>query len=609
MMLGIALSAQNKNNADNGKNKDKDKVQEKDSSQGVSDTKISPGASGVKRSIGYKFDENTEATNPGKGIFRYNSEKLPEISWIYVDNIDISGEDQTKWYSTWDDTTGAMGRGRISLAALEGKNIDVFDITGLFVLENSYWKIPVKYVSGSLPFTSATYYCIFERIENKKQDNDKVEKPENQPSIAEEKKPDQPAVVVEEKKPDQPVVVVEEKKPDQPLVVAEEKKPDQPVVVVEEKKPDQAVVVAEEKKPDQPLVVVEEKKPEKPSEIQKEVKPEEPVVIILETKQDKPVEVQQEVKPVQPAITAQKDRQFKQEQKPAKLPQQTKPAKPAQPVEQVQTTQQTQTTQQKQSTAQTQTLPAVQTKPANQQTTQQKPAQTINNNQVTPTNNTAQPTQQQIFRQQPEQPQQQVPASQPANESRQVSAYKALPSVPNIFSGSSGSNSSMGFAHGKWYHGIIEVGYSAGLGEYGLSNFRFNFINGIYICPTTSIGLGIGYRRYFDKASDHPDRNLLSGVSQIPVFLDLRTTFTTRKVTPYLAFGIGGAASTASGVSRTEGLFITPSGGIWFNLSDRIAVFAGIAGEMQRIEYELVSDNSHFYKNSTSVSLNVGISF
>ena len=136
LALGISLSAQNKNNADNGKKTNTDKVQDKDTGQGVSDTKITPGASGVKRSIGYKFDNAVEASDPGQGVLRFNSEKLPEVSWIYLDVTDISGEDQNKWYSTWDDTTGAMGRGRISLAALEGKNIDVFDITGLFIKEN-----------------------------------------------------------------------------------------------------------------------------------------------------------------------------------------------------------------------------------------------------------------------------------------------------------------------------------------------------------------------------------------------------------------------------------------------------------------------------------------
>ncbi len=129
---------------------------------------------------------------------------------------------------------------------------------------------------------------------------------------------------------------------------------------------------------------------------------------------------------------------------------------------------------------------------------------------------------------------------------------------------------------------------------------------------SSSIGLGLGYRRYFEK--DMTGHTLFSPKSHIPVFLDLRTSFSTRKITPYLALGIGGSASIVrvnsdSTTTRQEGLFFCPSGGIWFNVSDRFAVFAGIAYEMQRLEYILIADDSHFKKNASSLSLNIGIAF
>jgi hypothetical protein len=166
----------------------------------------------------------------------------------------------------------------------------------------------------------------------------------------------------------------------------------------------------------------------------------------------------------------------------------------------------------------------------------------------------------------------------------------------------------------KCYRGIIELGYAWGVGEYGISNFRFNFINGIMIGRFSSIGLGLGYRRYFTGSENYTDRSLYSPVSQFPVFLDLRTSFSTKRITPYLAVGIGGSAGyieegSDSNTSRQEGLLFSPSGGIWFNVSDRFAVFAGVAYEMQKLEYVLISDNSHYKKNTSSISLNIGIAF
>jgi hypothetical protein len=161
----------------------------------------------------------------------------------------------------------------------------------------------------------------------------------------------------------------------------------------------------------------------------------------------------------------------------------------------------------------------------------------------------------------------------------------------------------------KWYSGIIEVGYALGIGDYGINNFRFNFINGIKIGKYSSIGLGIGYRHYYEENENYTDRYLFSNKDQIPVFLDLRTSFSTRKVTPYIALGIGGSAGIDSTETNQEGLYLSPSAGIWFNITDRFAVFTGIAYELQKLEYVLISDDSHFKKNTSSVSLNIGISF
>src|SRR4030042_3649686 len=138
---------------------------DKDSDSGKPlDTRITPGASGVKRSIGYKFSSVAEDKDPGDGIFRYNKENVASVTWIYVDKNDIKGEDQANWYKTWDDTTGATGRGQIVLVELKGDNVNVFDVTDVFIDGNGYWKFPVKYVSGKLPANDSVYFYVFNRI-------------------------------------------------------------------------------------------------------------------------------------------------------------------------------------------------------------------------------------------------------------------------------------------------------------------------------------------------------------------------------------------------------------------------------------------------------------
>src|SRR5574340_1255744 len=71
------------------------------------ETKITPGASGVKRSIGYRFSSLVQPGNPGSGNFMFNSGTIDKVTYLIVNDIDITGDNQTKWYSTWDDTTGA----------------------------------------------------------------------------------------------------------------------------------------------------------------------------------------------------------------------------------------------------------------------------------------------------------------------------------------------------------------------------------------------------------------------------------------------------------------------------------------------------------------------
>jgi hypothetical protein len=485
------------------------------------DTRITPGASGVKRSIGYRFSTVVSDADPGAGTFRFNKNTISQVSWLYVDNIDIAAEDQSKWYSTWDDTTGATGRGSINIVEKEGKNVIVFNITGVFIRAQGYWKMPVEYISGTLPANGTACYFVFNRITHSKPKPQEGQNPSTQP-----------------------------------------------------------VVVPQPQTYPQPQV-----QPQQQPEPQVQPQPE-------------------------PQVQPQPQPQPQQQPQPQVQPQPEPQGQPqAQPVQTRDTRQTTRAADTRRPAQTTQTVPATQTAPVTQTAPAGQAQQAKPGVQTTEPAQHAQPAQAnpQYYPTPQQPPVQQYQNDQPPVYN-QVSRVNRPADISNPY-----ANADMSGVRGrKWYRGIIELGYALGIGEYGVSNFRFNFINGFMIGRSSSIGLGIGYRRYFEK--DISDMKLYSPKSQVPVFLDLRTSFSTRKVTPYLALGIGGSAgylkvSADSTLTTKEGFYLCPSGGIWFNVSDRFAVFAGLAYELQRLEYILLSDNSHFKKNAGSLSLNIGIAF
>jgi hypothetical protein len=616
LFIGINTYAQKKEVSDTTKQKtqnnlvndtDKQNQADKTDNQVKLDTKISPGASGVKRSISFKFSTILTDSDPGNGIFRFNDNAISKVNYIYLDDIDLSEEDQTRWYSTWDDTTGATGRGQLTLVENEGRNIIVLDVTGVFVDDTGFWKIPVEYVSGGLPADGSTYYYIFNRIAHKK----KQETPENQvtqvvPEVPIISQVTQEVPVTPQVAPEVPVIQVAQEvpvtqvAPEVPVIqVAQEVPvtqvaPEVPVIQVAQEVPVTQIVpevpviqVAQEVPvtqvvPEVPVIQVAQEVPVT------QVVPEVPVIQVA---QEVPVtQVVPEVPVIQVAQEVQVTPQVTQEI--PVTPQVTQEIPDIQVAQEVTVT--PQVTREVPVTPQVTQEVTVTPQVTQEVTVTPQVTQAAQGNQTTQRNQSGQEKQDtQVV-----QSTQKTPSSQPA----QVPRYNQAVSTQNNY-GTTAVN------HKKCYRGIIEIGYALGIGDYGINNFRFNFINGFKLCPSTSLGLGIGYRRYFDKLEDHPDRNLVSSKVQIPVFLDLRTTFTTRKVTPYLALGLGGSSGYSSTGTTKEGFYFSPSGGIWFNISDRFAVFTGIAYEMQKLEYSYVSDDSHFKKSTSSVSLNIGIAF
>jgi hypothetical protein len=559
-------------------------------------THITPNSSGVKRSIGYRFSSDQSDMDPGNGVFRYDSDNPSGITYIFLDNIDISGEDQTKWYSTWDDTTGATARGQLLIVDDKGGNKSILNVSGVFVRKSGYWKIPVEFVSGNMPVDGSVYYYVFNRIAKKQKeihaDQVSAVTQTNQDTIGQKETVSLAAagaVLVSQANNSTQVVqenqVTQEKKENQENELPQKKNENQ---ITQEKKENQGNEIAQVSQGNK------KKKETDWDEVpqgnqQKQVTSTNPG---KEGTQNNQITVPDQGK---------KETQVKQETKVNQIPQNKPVNQPLtvnqgvqnntttqnKPVAQTfivnQAVQNNNTTQVKQETKVNQTP---QNKPVTQTTTTNQSVQNTNTNKV--------------------QQETKVTASTQTVTSSQTSTV----SQTNQYSVYQNSAATQSTRHRKCYRGIIEIGYDLGLGNYGINNFKFNFINGFKIGPYASVGLGIGYRRYYYKNEDHTGRFLVSEVNQVPVFLDLRTSFSGRKLTPYLAVGLGG--STGSGISDTkqEGLYFTASGGIWYNISERLAIFAGIAYDLQRLEFSDTNPYTNNYnKYASSLGINIGISF
>jgi len=584
---------------------------------------ITPGSSGVKRGIGYKFLLRRGDEDPGNGLFRFNDDNVSDVRFIYVDNLDITGEDQTKFYSSWDQTTGATGRGRVTIADANGKVISVFYFKGVFVDGKGFWKLPVEYVSGELPIDGHIYYYVFDRIAQNENPASN-----NQPAPVVPANPVTPVIAVIPDTVVVPVIPVTEVVPVTPVVPVvpvTEVVPVTPVVPVTEVIPVTPVV------PVVPVVPVTEVVPVipvstvNPDTVISQVKPSLPGRPRIKTDTERPDSLANPVVPVNPSkrtvpvkpIDSDAVGNTAKKNIPAEKPKPVIPVSQPLPVTTEKPVNQAPPVIPEKPVTQTNTVSVE--KPVNQPRTerpvtvanQPKPANPVS--QPKPANPVSQPkpavAEKPVIQEKPALPvsqpkpsnpvNQTYPASQ-GNQSYPVPESNRLPSYQRYTGSSSGIS-------GKWYRGIIEAGYGLGVGDYGISNFRLNFINGFKI-GNSSLGLGIGYRRYFTDNNAAP--YLVSKKSVVPVFLDFRTTFSDRKLTPYFALGLGGAASSDTTLAARDRLFFTTSGGIWYNVSDRFAVFAGVAYELQKLEFSDTNPyTGNYRKNSNSISLNIGIAF
>lgn len=133
--------------------------------QGNQGTQGIQGVTGDKGATRYVFSTTITDSDPGNGTIRYNSSTISSVSNIFIDNLDSAGNSQTSWYDTF--TTGGISTNRGTLTIIGNSAgstvVNTFTVTGTVTVAAGYYKIPVTYVSGTLPTNNDNIVLTFSR--------------------------------------------------------------------------------------------------------------------------------------------------------------------------------------------------------------------------------------------------------------------------------------------------------------------------------------------------------------------------------------------------------------------------------------------------------------
>jgi hypothetical protein len=113
------------------------------------------GTTGIRGGVQYTFGASTADSDPGAGNLRFNNATKASITFIYIDILDETGANMTNWYDTWDDSTSSIP-GYITVITNTGSDASVFQVTGAVISAAGYYKIPVAWVSGTIPTAGST---------------------------------------------------------------------------------------------------------------------------------------------------------------------------------------------------------------------------------------------------------------------------------------------------------------------------------------------------------------------------------------------------------------------------------------------------------------------
>lgn len=114
----------------------------------------SAGSAGARAGIQYSFNSNTTNSDPGSGVFKFNSSTAGSITEIYIDELAWGGTNVGSVIASWDDSTSTNKGNLLVQYSFPFTYTSIsFEITGTITYTSSYYTIPVSYVAGSIPPT------------------------------------------------------------------------------------------------------------------------------------------------------------------------------------------------------------------------------------------------------------------------------------------------------------------------------------------------------------------------------------------------------------------------------------------------------------------------
>jgi hypothetical protein len=111
--------------------------------------------------VQYTFSNSIVDADPGSGFLRYNSGTGTAVTFLYISNFDVIGNNRTTWYNIFDDSTSTV-KGFIQVVS--ATIAQTFYVSGTVTVASGYYKIPVVWVNGfAVPSNNVAVHINFTR--------------------------------------------------------------------------------------------------------------------------------------------------------------------------------------------------------------------------------------------------------------------------------------------------------------------------------------------------------------------------------------------------------------------------------------------------------------
>lgn len=153
------------------------------------------------------------------------------------------------------------------------------------------------------------------------------------------------------------------------------------------------------------------------------------------------------------------------------------------------------------------------------------------------------------------------------------------------------------------YQGNVEVGYSVGVGNFGLDRINLHTIQGIRVGKyfSTGVGIGLDYYHSYDRYvnPDYTDSEL-----SMPIFWNGKGYLpVSKKASLFFSMDIGASIGLTDGMSDMKGLLLTPALGMSFTLSGKKAITFSLGYNYQEWSESILTINDD------AISVKVGFQF